>query len=163
MGKIQVRRVYEDAVPQGGTRVLVDRLWPRGVSAERAQLDEWLKPVAPSDELRHWFGHSAERFEEFQTRYRAELDLPERAESLQHLRELAAAADLTLLTAARNVECSHGAVLVGLLTGAQHVESRGEGGDSACWMRLVCPNCGALVEPEAATMCPRCHAELDDS
>jgi uncharacterized protein YeaO (DUF488 family) len=163
MGKIHARRVYEDALPQDGTRVLVDRLWPRGVSREKAQLGEWLKPVAPSTGLRRWFGHSAERFEEFRTRYRAELELPERAESVQHLRELVAAGDLSLLTAARNVDCSHAAVLVELLTDAQNVEPREEGGDSACWIRHVCPNCGALEESEVATICSRCHAELERS
>jgi uncharacterized protein YeaO (DUF488 family) len=163
MGKIHSRRVYEEASPQDGTRVLVDRLWPRGVSTERAQLDEWLKPLAPSDELRRWFGHSARRFEEFQTRYREELELPERAGSVEHLRELATAGDITLLTAAHDVECSHVAVLVGLLTQAQKVEPREVGGDPACWLRLVCPNCGALVDSEAALICPHCHAELDDS
>jgi uncharacterized protein YeaO (DUF488 family) len=161
MGEIHARRVYADASPQDGARVLVDRLWPRGVSRERVQLSEWLKPVAPSDGLRRWFGHSPVRFEEFQARYRTELELPERAESVQHLRELAAVGTLTLLTAASDVECSHVVVLVGLLTRARDIEPQEEGGDPACWFRLVCPNCGALVESEGVIMCPRCHAELD--
>jgi uncharacterized protein YeaO (DUF488 family) len=70
---IRVKRVYEPAQPAEGQRVLVDRLWPRGVSKEKAALTLWLKDIAPSDELRHWFDHKAERWEEFQRRYAAEL------------------------------------------------------------------------------------------
>lgn len=68
------KRIYEDASPDDGWRVLVDRLWPRGVSKEKADLDEWAKDLAPSTDLRKWFGHKPERFEEFAKRYVAELE-----------------------------------------------------------------------------------------
>jgi DNA-3-methyladenine glycosylase len=70
----QVKRVYDDPDDSDGFRVLVDRLWPRGLSKERAHLDEWLKDVAPSNELRKWFGHDRLKFDEFVARYHAELD-----------------------------------------------------------------------------------------
>jgi len=92
-------------------RVLVDRVWPRGVSKEDAHLDEWLREVAPSSELRRWYGHAPERFAEFHRRYLAELRDPQRQESTQHLRSLARTQDLTLLTATRDVEHSQAAVL----------------------------------------------------
>ena len=71
---IEVKRVYEPAAASDGQRVLVDRLWPRGVSKEKADLTLWLKAIAPSDELRHWFDHKAERWPEFRMRYAKELD-----------------------------------------------------------------------------------------
>lgn len=70
---VVIKRVYEEASPDDGYRVLVDRLWPRGVSKERAKLDVWLKEIAPSPELREWFGHKPERFKEFKSRYEKEL------------------------------------------------------------------------------------------
>ena len=101
---VRVRRVYDQPSPQDGTRVLVDRVWPRGLTKSRAQLGEWCKQVAPSTALRKWYGHDPERFEEFRRRYRAELEEPERAKALQHLRELAKGRTLTLLTATRRPE-----------------------------------------------------------
>ena len=112
---IRVRRVYEAPQPDDGTRVLVDRLWPRGLSKAKAALDEWCKDVAPSDELRRWYGHDPERFEEFARRYRLELDDPARASALAHLRELAKDGPLTLLTATKQAGISEAAVLAGLL------------------------------------------------
>jgi uncharacterized protein YeaO (DUF488 family) len=82
-----VKRVYEDPSLDDGYRVLVDRLWPRGVSKERAQLDEWLKEVAPSTELRQWFNHEAPRFEEFAARYDAELEQNPAVERLRAIAE----------------------------------------------------------------------------
>ena len=73
MGTVRLKRVYDEALPEDGTRVLVDRLWPRGRSREAAKVDLWLKDVAPSDKLRHWFNHDPERWPEFRKRYRAEL------------------------------------------------------------------------------------------
>ena len=70
---VRLKRAYDAAEPGDGYRVLVDRLWPRGVSKERARLDEWARELAPSAELRTWFGHDPERFAEFERRYRAEL------------------------------------------------------------------------------------------
>jgi uncharacterized protein YeaO (DUF488 family) len=95
--------------------VLVDRIWPRGLTKAKATLDEWCKTVAPSDELRKWYSHDPDRFEEFGRRYRLELKDPRRAEALAHLRGLARDRPLTLLTATRQPEISEAAVLAGLL------------------------------------------------
>ena len=108
-------RVYDPPEASDGQRVLVDRLWPRGLSKERAHLDEWCKDVAPSTGLRQWYGHNPGRFEEFARRYRAELDEPERAAAYSQLRELAAHGPLTLLTAAKRSDISEAAVLAGPL------------------------------------------------
>ncbi|MFE6995423.1 DUF488 domain-containing protein [Microbacterium sp. NPDC057659] len=116
---VQVRRIYEDPEPSDGTRVLVDRLWPRGISKERAELDEWCKDVAPSTELRKWYAHDPEKFPEFAQRYRAELGDPARTEALSSLRALAVAGPLTLLTAAKRHDISEATVLKQLLTGAE--------------------------------------------
>jgi len=113
---VRVRRVYEEPQPDDGTRVLVDRLWPRGVSKARAALDEWCKDVAPSDELRKWYGHDPARFEEFARRYRRELEDPGRAEALAHLRALASDGPVTLLTATKQTAISEAAVLAAVLT-----------------------------------------------
>jgi uncharacterized protein YeaO (DUF488 family) len=114
-GEVRVRRVYEERAGGDGTRVLVDRLWPRGVSKAKAGLDEWCKEVAPSPELREWYGHDPERFEEFVRRYRGELEEPQRADALAHLRRLAEDGVLTLLTATRRPEISEAAVLARIL------------------------------------------------
>ena len=115
--KVQVRRAYEEPAPQDGTRVLVDRIWPRGLTKDKAQLDDWCKQIAPSTALRKWYGHDPARFEEFARRYRAELEEPERAEALQHLRDLAKKQTLTLLTATKHAEISEAVVLADLVRG----------------------------------------------
>jgi len=94
-GRVRLDRVYEDRSPDGGTRVLVDRLWPRGLAKDAGKVDEWLRAVAPSDELRRWYGHEPGRFAEFRRRYRAELRDGEQAGALAHLRELASAGPVT--------------------------------------------------------------------
>nr|WP_300341066.1 DUF488 family protein [Actinomyces sp.] len=99
---ITLKSVRDQAGPEDGYRVLVDRLWPRGVSRERAALDEWCQEVAPSPELRRGFHHGQVSWEDFQERYRAELAQPERAEALAHLRGLAQRGRLTLLYGTRN-------------------------------------------------------------
>jgi uncharacterized protein YeaO (DUF488 family) len=114
---VNVRRVYEAPEQADGARVLVDRIWPRGMTKEKAQLDEWCKQVAPSTELRKWYSHDPERFTEFSRRYRAELDDPEHAEALAHLRDLAKERPVTLLTATKQPEISEAEVLAGLLRG----------------------------------------------
>jgi uncharacterized protein YeaO (DUF488 family) len=114
-GVVRARRVYELPEQSDGARVLVDRLWPRGLSKEKAHLDEWLKAVAPSDELRRWYGHQPDKFAEFRHRYQAELTEPARAEALDHLRDEAQSGPLTLLTATKDLEHSEAAVLVQLL------------------------------------------------
>ncbi|MFG1694112.1 DUF488 domain-containing protein [Nonomuraea sp. NPDC049309] len=113
--KVRVRRVYDEPRDDDGTRVLVDRLWPRGLSKDRAALDEWCKQVAPSTELRTWYRHDPGLFAEFARRYRGELEEPERAEAVAHLRELARDGVLTLLTATRQAEISEAAVLAEVL------------------------------------------------
>lgn len=122
-GQVRVRRAYDQPADDDGRRVLVDRIWPRGLSNERAHLDEWCKKVAPSSELRRWYGHDPDRFEEFAHRYRAELEDPERSEAAAHLRELADAGPLTLLTGAKRSDISQATVLAGLLDDA--VSTRG--------------------------------------
>jgi uncharacterized protein YeaO (DUF488 family) len=112
---IQVRRIYDEPQPGDGQRVLVDRVWPRGLSKDHAHLDEWCKQVAPSTSLRTWYRHDPDRYQEFARRYRAELAEPERAEALAHLRELAATGPLTLLTATKHSDISQAAVLAELL------------------------------------------------
>jgi uncharacterized protein YeaO (DUF488 family) len=109
--RITYRRIYEDAVPDDGTRVLVDRVWPRGLSKEDPRFDEWLPDVAPSAELRRWYGHEPSRFAEFRRRYLEELSGPAHREAIEHLHELAAHGGLTLLTATRDLEHSQAAVL----------------------------------------------------
>ncbi len=112
---VQVRRVYDHRVRGDGTRVLVDRIWPRGMTKEKADLDEWCKQIAPSNELRKWYNHAPERFEEFSRRYQQELTDPPRAQALTHLRELARTRPLTLLTASKAVDISEATVLAAVL------------------------------------------------
>jgi len=113
--EVKVRRAYEQPTPADGTRVLVDRIWPRGLTKKKARLDEWCKTVAPSTPLRKWYAHDPERFEEFSRRYQTELVEPERAEALQHLRDLAEHGTLTLLTATKHADLSEATVLANLL------------------------------------------------
>jgi uncharacterized protein YeaO (DUF488 family) len=108
---VRLRRAYESPDPADGRRVLVDRLWPRGLAKDAAAVDEWLKTVAPSDELRRWYGHQPEKFAAFRQRYQAELRTAERSGAVDHLRQLARDGTLTLLTATRDVEHSQAAVL----------------------------------------------------
>jgi len=110
---VHTKRVYDDPDPEDGTRVLVDRLWPRGVSKEEARLDDWMKDVAPSDELREWFDHDPDRWDEFRDRYRSELaDRPER---VRELLEYARTGTLTLLYAAADEEHNNAVVLADYL------------------------------------------------
>lgn len=111
MGDFRMRRAYDAPEAADGARVLVDRLWPRGLSKDHAELTEWDKQVAPSDELRKWYEHDPAKKEEFIRRYRAELDDPERADIVHHLRELAEGRPVTLLTATKEIEASHLPVL----------------------------------------------------
>ncbi len=114
---VQIRRIYDPPLPSDGTRVLVDRLWPRGVSKERAHLDEWLKEVAPSTELRQWYNHDPARFDEFAKRYRAELHDTEHATALAELQQFVAKGTVTLLTATKEPAMSEAQVLLDVLTG----------------------------------------------
>ncbi|MFE6337912.1 DUF488 domain-containing protein [Streptomyces sp. NPDC057806] len=112
---IRIRRVYDPPEPGDGVRVLVDRLWPRGVSKDAAGVDEWPKALTPSTELRRWYHAGGGSHEEFTGRYEAELEAPEAAELLTRLRGLADKGAVTLLTAAKTPEESHAAVLARLL------------------------------------------------
>ena len=114
---VRVGRVYDEPEPDDGTRVLVDRIWPRGLAKDKARLDQWFKQVAPSTELRKWYSHDPERFEEFGRRYLEELKDAERAQALKRLRELARSGTLTLLTATKHAEISQAAVLADLIRG----------------------------------------------
>ena len=138
---IRVRRVYEAPSPQDGARVLVDRIWPRGLRKDAARLDEWAKDVAPSTELRKWYGHDPAKFDEFRRRYTEELSGSAQRKELGKLRALAAAGPVTLLTATRDVEISQAAVLAQIL---RRDIGSDEGGDAVCWAHLVCPECGAI-------------------
>ena len=113
MKTIQIKRIYEDAEATDGYRILVDRIWPRGITKERAHLDEWDKEVAPSTELRKWFHHSEQKFEEFEKLYREELK--SKPEELNKIREIAKKQKVTLLFAARDLKINHAAVLLEVL------------------------------------------------
>jgi uncharacterized protein YeaO (DUF488 family) len=143
MPEIRVRRVYDAPSPADGARVLVDRVWPRGLRKDAAHLTEWAKDAAPSTELRHWYGHDPEKFNEFRRRYLDELTGRVQRAELGKLRALAATGPVTLLTATRAVDISQAAVLAQVLR--QPIEpAETEGGEAACWAHLVCPDCGAI-------------------
>lgn len=111
--RVHVCRVYDDA--PGGYRVLVDRPWPRGFTKEKLALDEWAKDLAPSTELRRWYGHDVERFTEFARRYRAELRRPAAREELARLAGIAREQPMTLLTATKDVDRSSARILADTL------------------------------------------------
>jgi uncharacterized protein YeaO (DUF488 family) len=110
---VRVKRAYEPALASDGYRVLIDRLWPRGVSRERARLDEWARELAPSATLRSWFGHDPARFAQFRIRYAEELATQET--KLSELRRRARNGTLTLVYGARDTEHNDAAVLAAIL------------------------------------------------
>jgi uncharacterized protein YeaO (DUF488 family) len=112
---LRLKRAYEPAEPHDGVRILVDRLWPRGVSKANAALDDWIKDVAPSTGLRKWFGHDPGRWTEFQRRYRAELC--EQAAALDRVRSLARAGVVTLVYSAHDEQHNDAVVLRAVLLG----------------------------------------------
>ena len=112
--RIRVARVYDDAGSDDGQRVLVDRVWPRGVRKDDPRVGTWCKDVAPSKELREWYHHQPERFDEFASRYEAELS---GTPALEELRKLTKRGTVTLVTATRELDGSHAAVLAKLLKG----------------------------------------------
>jgi uncharacterized protein YeaO (DUF488 family) len=141
---IRVGRVYDRPSAADGARVLVDRLWPRGVAKDTVQLDDWAKDAAPSAGLRVWYGHEPAKFDEFRQRYLGELTGSSQRAALGRLRALAASGrPLTLLTATRDLEHSQAAVLARLLRQAAVPED--QGGEPACFAHLVCPECGAVT------------------
>jgi uncharacterized protein YeaO (DUF488 family) len=113
---VRYKRIYDPAEDADGTRVLVDRVWPRGVRKADAHYDEWVKDVAPSTELRKWYGHDRQKFEEFASNYRDELATEPARQALERLRELSSGGRLTLLTASKDVEHSQAAVLAEMLS-----------------------------------------------
>lgn len=112
---VRLKRAYEPASAQDGMRILVDRLWPRGVSKEEAHLDDWMKEIAPSTELRQWFGHDPQRWTEFKRRYRAELK--QNTQDLDRLRELARKHVVTLVYSTHDEQHNDAIVLRDVLLG----------------------------------------------
>lgn len=106
---IAIKRAYDEPSPRDGVRILIDRLWPRGLTKAKLKIDAWPRAVTPSTTLRKWYGHEPERFAEFRRRYRAELD--EHANELHSLRATVRGRAATLVTAAREVDLSHAVVL----------------------------------------------------
>jgi uncharacterized protein YeaO (DUF488 family) len=113
--RIALKRVYDEPDPGDGTRVLVERLWPRGLSKERAHVDVWLKEIAPSRELRTWYGHDPEKFAEFRRRYEIELASQAGQAALARLRDLVKQGPVTLVFAAHDTEHTNAVVLRDLL------------------------------------------------
>ena len=110
---VQIKRAYDEAVPADGYRVLIDHIWPRGVSRERARLDDWARDLAPSDELRRWFDHDPAKFDEFRRRYRDELR--DHGDELAELRRRAQTGRVTIVYAARDRDHNNAFVLSELL------------------------------------------------
>ena len=115
--RVELRRVYDDIPGGGPTRVLVDRLWPRGIAKATAPFDEWLKVVAPSTALRRWYGHDPDKFETFAARYRTELGTPPASDGVARLAALALEGGVVLVTATHDVEHSGAEVLLEVLLG----------------------------------------------
>ena len=113
---VRLNRAYEHAAPEDGTRILVDRLWPRGIKKQGARIDQWAKNIAPGTELRKWFGHEPTRWPEFRERYRAELRHHD--EQLDQLRALARRGRITLVYAAHDEQHNHAVILRDILLGA---------------------------------------------
>ncbi|HET9054625.1 MAG TPA: DUF488 family protein [Cyclobacteriaceae bacterium] len=113
MHSIKLKRIYETPLPEDGYRMLVDRLWPRGLKKENAAIDEWNKNVAPSPALRKWFGHRAERFQEFSKQYK--LELKAQAEEIKRINAIARKQTLTLLYAAKDEQVNHAIILCEVL------------------------------------------------
>jgi uncharacterized protein YeaO (DUF488 family) len=112
---LNVKRVYEGKEASDGVRILVDRLWPRGLRSAQAGIDEWMKDVAPSDELRKWFAHDPDKWPEFKRRYTQELAAREKAALLKRIAKLAASGKVTLVYAARDTEHNNARVLEELI------------------------------------------------
>ena len=119
-GQVRLKRAYEAAASSDGLRVLVDRLWPRGVTKDAAAVDLWLKDLAPSTELRKWFGHDPQRWPEFQRRYGEEVRT--HAEAFEQLRDVARKQRVTLVFAAKDEDHNDAVVLRSLLLGAGRAE-----------------------------------------
>ncbi len=119
---IRLKRVYEKPERSDGVRILVDRLWPRGLAKDEVALDEWLTDIAPSNRLRIWFGHKTERWSEFQRRYRRELTSSEKKTVVARLKRIARISTVTLLYASKDTERNNAVALAGFLAG-KHKQS----------------------------------------
>jgi uncharacterized protein YeaO (DUF488 family) len=167
--EVRVRRVYDQPSPDDGQRFLVDRIWPRGLSKDAAGTCEWVKDVAPSDELRRWYGHEPLRFAEFRLRYAEELREPIRARALTQLNAAAKRGTITLLTATKDTERSQAALLAEQLRAAVANRNRPQTddddvpGDPACWLRRVCAACGSLAPVDPPTVCPDCGSAIAEA
>lgn len=158
---IRVVRVRDLAPPDSGARYLVDRLWPRGVRKRDLDLAGWAREVAPSHELRRWFGHDPSRWDEFRCRYTAQLDAD--PTSWGPLLDAAATADLLLLYDASDPTHNNAVVLRDYLY--EQLEERSatthdDSGDPACWLACTCSNCGSVRGAQDARACSRCGAVL---
>ena len=112
MNDLRIKRIYLSSEKEDGYRLLIDRLWPRGISKVKANLDEWDKSVAPSSEIREWFGHEDEKFPEFEKKYRVELEHnQDAAQFAKHVKELLKTSNVTLLYGAKNETCNQAVVL----------------------------------------------------
>ena len=111
---IKIKRVYDPATPEDGKRILIDRLWPRGIKKEEAKIDEWLKDIAPSGELRKWFSHDPSKYQEFKKRYLKELQ--KKSELLQEIRKETKKETVTLLFSAKDTEHNNATVLKEILS-----------------------------------------------
>jgi uncharacterized protein YeaO (DUF488 family) len=123
---IRVKRVYDPPDPSDGIRILVDRIWPRGLTKERARLDEWFREIAPSNGLRIWFNHNPERWEKFQKKYQEELGHHTGSELVGRLRRLARRGTVTILYGARDPEFNQAVALAELLKQGGRRPTKGE-------------------------------------
>jgi uncharacterized protein YeaO (DUF488 family) len=114
---IRIKRAYDPPSSDDGLRILIDRLWPRGLSKDKLKIDAWAKHLSPSNELRKWYRHDPDKFDEFHRRYLAELKL--QGAGLDDLRSAVAGRTVTLLTATKELDLSHATVLRALLTGSR--------------------------------------------
>jgi uncharacterized protein YeaO (DUF488 family) len=110
---IKIKRVYDPPEPEDGKRILIDRLWPRGIKKENLKMDEWLKEIAPSDKLRKWFSHDPKKYEEFKKRYVKELE--DKSEILERIRREAKKGRVTILFSAKDTEHNNATVMKELL------------------------------------------------
>ncbi len=157
---IRVRRVYDQPEAADGARVLVDRIWPRGLRKDALRLDDWAKDVAPSTGLRTWYGHDLGKFDEFRQRYLGELSGSGPRAALGQLRALVASGrPLTLLTATKDLDHSQAAVLARLLR--QVAIGENQGGEAACFAHLVCPECGAVTTEGHRPGCDQAEGTSD--
>jgi len=112
---LSIKRIYEKKSPDDGIRIYVDRLWPRGLTKTQAAMDEWLKDISPSVDLRKWFGHQPEKFPEFKQRYMSEMLNPGFSEKLKYIADLAQKQKVTLLYSAKNEQYNNAVVVAGLI------------------------------------------------